>query len=730
MPALRAEAAEQYLAAAERYLAAAIGISTGLGAAADDPALVGLETAQHSALYSMGQLDDADAVYRSIDRRCADPMALADATCLQVSSLTSRGRSADAVALGFTLLDRLGFAAPGEQIRAEVEQRLDDVYEWIERVTVDVDMRRPEASDARAVAVARLIRRMAPAALFSDQMMLAWLVIEAQQLWVRYGPCAPLVPTLASFCLSTSWIRQDYVVGVRITQHVLAVGEARGYELHTAKARYLYAATAAHWVEPVENDIQYSRAAREILLRGGDLESACLAYFSEIYALLDYGPTLDDLASGIESLGAFAARAGNNRSIAFQPVFRQFVRAMRGQTAQPGSLNEGSFDEDAHAKLDPRIAVQVHTWRALAAAIFDDPAQLVSHAKVSYALAPLVKSFYAYTWANLAQALALAHKARSAPPPDRPDLLAELNACRDWMAQRAQDAPENFRHLLSLIEAERAWVLDDFRVAAAAFDASLREVELRQRPWHRALIAERAGLFELAHGKERAGYALLTEARQSYEDWGALGKIQQLDRMYPFLRRAVAATDSGPPIDRTDSGSSVRTDDIDMLAILRASQALSSETGLERLYTSVVEQTRALTGATTGCLILLDEDTAEWVISPQRLRTRHATASLRRHRPRPGAPFRFPLRRTHPGAAARRGRHPRRPLRPRSLLHRRRTLLPARGAHHQAGHHVRDPAAGEPAQQGRLLRRSPRCGQAHRRPARRLPGQRTAVPPP
>src|SRR5262249_61796513 len=167
-------------------------------------------------------------------------------------------------------------------------------------------------SDPGAIAVARLIRRMSPAALFSDQMTLAWLVIEGQRLWVRYGPCAPLGPTLASFCLSTSWIRQDYPVGGRITQHVLAVGQGRGYELRTAQARYLYAATAAHWVEPVENDIQYSRAAREVLLRGGDLESACLAYFSEIYALLDYGPTLDDLASGIESLGAFAARAGNN----------------------------------------------------------------------------------------------------------------------------------------------------------------------------------------------------------------------------------------------------------------------------------------------------------------------------------------------------------------------------------------------------------------------------------
>ena len=74
-----------------------------------------------------------------------------------------------------------------------------------------------------------------------------------------------------------------------------------------------------------------------------------------------------------------------------------------------------------------------------------------------------------------------------------------------------------------------------------AFDAARREAAGRRRPWHRALIAERAARFHLAHGLEHAGYDLLAQARQDYLAWGATAKVAQLDWAYPALR---------PPRDR------------------------------------------------------------------------------------------------------------------------------------------------------------------------------------
>jgi hypothetical protein len=74
-----------------------------------------------------------------------------------------------------------------------------------------------------------------------------------------------------------------------------------------------------------------------------------------------------------------------------------------------------------------------------------------------------------------------------------------------------------------------------FRAAAFAFDAARREVASRQRPWHRALIRERAGRFYPTHGLEHEGYELLALAREQYLAWGAVAKADQIDWAYPGL---------------------------------------------------------------------------------------------------------------------------------------------------------------------------------------------------
>jgi diguanylate cyclase (GGDEF)-like protein len=53
-----------------------------------------------------------------------------------------------------------------------------------------------------------------------------------------------------------------------------------------------------------------------------------------------------------------------------------------------------------------------------------------------------------------------------------------------------------------------------------------------------------------------------------------------------------------------------------MVAILKASQALSSQTSLSRLKEQLVELLAGLTGATSVLLILADKDTHEWFYSP------------------------------------------------------------------------------------------------------------------
>ena len=99
------------------------------------------------------------------------------------------------------------------------------------------DLRRPEASDPRVLAIANLINRMATPAYFANPPVLAWMVLESQRLWAEHGPCAAMVATTGGAPSVTISYGQDYRTGYRIVHHAVAVGEARHYEPATSRAR-------------------------------------------------------------------------------------------------------------------------------------------------------------------------------------------------------------------------------------------------------------------------------------------------------------------------------------------------------------------------------------------------------------------------------------------------------------------------------------------------------------
>ena len=94
--------------------------------------------------------------------------------------------------------------------------------------------------------------------------------------------------------------------------------------------------------------------------------------------------------------------------------------------------------------------------------------------------------------------------------------------------------------------------------------------------------------------------AYLRNARHCYLRWGADGKVQQLDRLYPHLTPAEEQHPGGI------IGSAVQH--LDVASIVKASQALSSEIILPKLIDRLMTIAIENAGADRGLLILPSED--------------------------------------------------------------------------------------------------------------------------
>jgi GAF domain-containing protein len=367
----------------------------------------------------------------------------------------------------------------------------------------------------------------------------------------------------------------------------------------------------ACWCEPIETGVHESRRAREELIAGGDLSYAGYTYYQSATVLLDCAPSLDLYLAEVEAGLAFLRRTGDEQTIAMLDSSRWLADVLRGEGA--AATAEAPVDRYAG---NPLTLFHAHFTRAVAAAISGDPGGLARHTEAAMPLLPAAVGLYPTAVARLLRGLALADQARAAEGKEQADLLAELDDVSSWLAARAGDAPDNFLHLLRLIEAERARVVGDFRAAGLAYDAARREAARHQRPWHQALIAEHAARFYLVRGLDHAGYDLLDQARRHYLAWGATAKASELDWAYPALQTSAEATadDGGQPADLPPGRAVVTAGTIDLLGIVSASQALSSETSIDRLHARVVEVLSGMTGATGVHLLLWSEDRHRWLL--------------------------------------------------------------------------------------------------------------------
>ena len=205
----------------------------------------------------------------------------------------------------------------------------------------------------------------------------------------------------------------------------------------------------------------------------------------------------------------------------------------------------------------------------------------------------------------------------------------------------ADSCPENFLHQALIAQAEMARVCDRACEQSVEQPASIcdlyesaiesaRESEFVQ---HEALANELAAKFYLSRGKEKCAVGYLQAAYACYARWGAVAKTRDLERRYagvllsavsygedaslgqtyPTLPTTVNPSmypSAAYPSTAASSGGLISP--LDLTAILRASQSLSSEIDLDRLLATVLYTALEMSGADRGVLVMPQD--SQWYV--------------------------------------------------------------------------------------------------------------------
>ena len=174
-----------------------------------------------------------------------------------------------------------------------------------------------------------------------------------------------------------------------------------------------------------------------------------------------------------------------------------------------------------------------------------------------------------------------------------------IEAAVAQMAVWAESCPKNFEAKYLVVKAELARIEGRHDEASDLYDRAIDAAIEHEIIYVQGIACELAGRFHLEKGRRRVAQAYVRDARHAFARWGADVKVAEIDRRYAELFPHGAAGEG----ERTAGGA-----ELDLKAVMAASQAISSEIVrgdlLQTLMRTVVESA----GAQRGFLVLSSDD--------------------------------------------------------------------------------------------------------------------------
>ena len=130
------------------------------------------------------------------------------------------------------------------------------------------------------------------------------------------------------------------------------------------------------------------------------------------------------------------------------------------------------------------------------------------------------------------------------------------------------------------------------------YEQAIRSAQANGFVHNEAVANEVAARFYAARGFDKTARTYLRDARHCYLNWGADGKVRQLDQHYPHISDEQAAAGLTGTIEAP-------AELLDLATVIKVSQALSSEIVLPRLIEKLLRIAVENAGAGRGLLILL-----------------------------------------------------------------------------------------------------------------------------
>jgi PAS domain S-box-containing protein len=567
--------------------------------------------------YLQGRFDEMEQLVEVVLDRAKTVVDKVQIYDSRIQGYLSQGNLKEALKTGLEALKLLGIDLIENPSQADIQRELESTAALLAEREIEDLINLPEMTAPEPLAAMSILANIGAAAFIMSPALVILITCKTVNLSINYGNAIWSSLYYAGYGFVLCGVVQDIELGYKFGQLALSLAERLNTKKGKAKALQLFSDHVMQWKVHLKETIPLLVEAYQEGVETGDFETAGYAAYDVCYNSFFVGEELTQLEQKTATYSKAVDRIRRESPSTWIAIVWQTILNLLDRSENPSRLvgrvcNEEQALPHALAVKDGTAIQMLYLHKVILCYLFEEYHQAVQTAILArkhFEEATAIKVlpvFYFY------HSLALLSLLLDASNSEKVAWLNCVNTNQEKMQKWAEHAPMNYLHKFYLVEAEKARVLGQLLEAEEFYERAIQEAKDNEYLQEEALAYELTAKFYLERSRSKIAQTYIKEAHYCYERWGAMAKVKDLEARYPqFFPQSSDVTYT--PIHATSGTTSTRLDSaFDLAAVLKASQAISSEIELDRLLRSLMQILIENAGAQTGYLLL--ENSGTWTI--------------------------------------------------------------------------------------------------------------------
>ena len=523
----------------------------------------------------------------------------------------------EALTMGLSVLSLLGISFSTNITQLYIQENLQKTQSKLMKKNISELTNLPLLEEPEKLAALHILSVLFSIVFVCNPGLLTLMVCEQINLSLDSGISTFFAFACATYGFLLCTVEEDIDTGYQFGRLACELLEKFNSKDQKARVFQLTYIGIEHWKIHVHEIFPHLLEAYKICLETGDLEYA--GYTIHHYCCYSFlaGISLEELELEITNHTNSLKQFKQENNYYYTKISHQAVLNLLGHEENPEILLGGAFNEKKfilfYENINDRYALfQIYLHKLILSYLLENFQQSKDYvARAGKYVEGGVTGFFYFPVYCFYSSLALLAFYPQAEVAEQYQMLAKVSAYGEKMKFWAQHSPGNYSHKYYLIEAEKQRILGGKLEAIEAYEQAIVLATANKHIQEAALANELCAKFYLEWGKTKIAKTYMIEAYYGYNSWGAVAKIQNLEKRYPQLLAPVLihSDENINLINGTYSQTSITNSEniLDLATVIKVSQTLSGEVKLENLLSTLIKLMMENAGAQKCALILLQD---------------------------------------------------------------------------------------------------------------------------